>query len=129
VESFESQVLRLTNDEREEKGCSRLRLDSRLRTAARRQSTDMARFGYMSHTGQDGSDPGQRMRAAGYDTSGGWAENVARGYPTPSAVMTGWMNSPGHRANILNCSLHALGVGVVRSSGGRYYWTQDFGVR
>jgi uncharacterized protein YkwD len=104
-------------------------MDARLREAARRHSAEMARFGYLSHSSRDGSGPLQRIRAAGYSTGGGWAENIARGYPTPSAVMDGWLNSPGHRANILNCSLRALGVGVVRSSGGRVYWTQDFGAR
>jgi uncharacterized protein YkwD len=129
VESFENEVPSLTNAERHDAGCSALRLDTRLRTAARRHSAEMARFGYFSHTGQNGSDPGRRMRDAGYPTSGGWAENIARGYPDPASVMDGWMNSPGHRANILNCSLRALGVGVVRSQGGRVYWTQDFGAR
>jgi uncharacterized protein YkwD len=89
----------------------------------------MARFGYMSHTGHDGSGPAQRIRAAGYQITGAWAENIARGYPSPAAVMDGWLNSPGHRANIVNCSLRAIGVGVVRSTGGRLYWTQDFGAR
>jgi uncharacterized protein YkwD len=127
---FENEVLRLTNAARAaEEDCPALRMDSKLRTAARRHSTDMARFGYMSHTGRDGSDPGKRIRDAGYRITGTWAENIARGYPSPAAVMDGWLNSPGHRANILNCSLRAIGVGVVRSAGGRLYWTQDFGAR
>jgi uncharacterized protein YkwD len=126
---FEVEVLRLTNAARQDEGCSALRMDSKLRTAARRHSNDMARFGYMSHTGHDGSGPAQRIRAAGYQITGAWAENIARGYPSPAAVMDGWLNSPGHRANIVNCSLRAIGVGVVRSTGGRLYWTQDFGAR
>jgi len=89
----------------------------------------MARFGYMSHTGHDGSSPAQRIRAAGYQITGTWAENIARGYRTPAAVMDGWLNSPGHRANIVNCSLRAIGVGAVRSAAGSVYWTQDFGSR
>jgi len=128
MEAFETQVLALTNEERADNGCPRLRMDTRLRTAARRHSVEMAQYGFMSHTGRNGSDPGRRMRLAGYDTSGGWAENIARGYPNPSAVMAGWMGSPGHRANILNCSLRALGVGAARGNGG-LYWTQDFGAR
>jgi uncharacterized protein YkwD len=127
--AFENDVLSLTNSERADNGCPALRLDTRLRTAARQHSADMARFGFFSHTGQDGSDPGKRMRAAGYPANTGWAENIARGYPDPDAVMDGWMNSPGHRANILNCGLRALGVGVVRGDSGRVYWTQDFGAR
>jgi uncharacterized protein YkwD len=129
LNDFENEVLRLTNVARQEEGCSALRMDAKLRTAARRHSTDMARFGFMSHTGHDGSGPAQRIRAAGYQITGTWAENIARGYPSPEAVMDGWLNSPGHRANILNCSLRAIGVGVVRSAGGRVYWTQDFGAR
>jgi uncharacterized protein YkwD len=129
LSDFENEVLRLTNAARVDEGCSALRMDSKLRTAARRHSNDMARFGYMSHTGRDGSGPAQRIRAAGYQITGAWAENIARGYPTPAAVMDGWLNSAGHRANILNCSLRAIGVGAVRSTGGRVYWTQDFGAR
>jgi uncharacterized protein YkwD len=55
------------------------------------------------------------------------AENIAMGYPDPAAVMTGWMNSPGHRTNILNCQYRQLGVGVAASAKGARYWTQDFG--
>ncbi len=56
-------------------------------------------------------------------------ENIAKGYPSPEAVMKAWMNSPGHRRNILNCDFEALGVGVIRGSNGRLFWTQDFGGR
>ena len=118
----------LTNVERARKGCPALRLDTRLRAAARGYSDEMARYGAWNHVGHDGSSPGDRMRRAGYDTSGGWAENIAKGYPTAEAVMQGWMGSSGHRTNILNCNLKALGVGVVRSNG-RLFWTQDFGGR
>jgi uncharacterized protein YkwD len=127
LSAMETQVLDLTNAERVKVGCGALRLDVRLRTAARAHSTDMAVHNYFSHTGLDGSDPGERMADAGYNVRRGWAENIAAGYPTAKAVMIGWMNSSGHRANILNCQLRALGVGVARSSGGRLYWTQDFG--
>jgi uncharacterized protein YkwD len=127
--SLAAQVFSLTNAERAKNGCAALRLDQSLASAAQKYSADMARTGVFSHTGTDGSDPGDRMRAAGYDTSRGWAENIAWGQSSPSAVMTAWMGSPGHRANILNCSLRALGVGVARNSSGRIYWTQDFGGR
>ncbi len=127
--SLEGQVFSLTNAERAKNGCNALRLDASLTSAARQHSTDMARTGVFSHTGTDGSDPGDRMRSAGYDTSRGWAENIAWGQPSAQAVMTAWLGSPGHRANILNCSLRALGVGVARNSSGRLYWTQDFGGR
>jgi len=128
-DGLESQVFALTNSERAEKGCPALRLDAKLRTAARAHSADMARNHYFSHTSPDGRDPGKRMADAGYDISRGWAENIARGYPTAQAVMRGWMNSTGHRANILNCDLRALGVGVARVGNGQLHWTQDFGGR
>ena len=64
---------------------------------------------------------------AGPGTSGPLGENVAVGYPTAEAVMAGWMNSPGHRANILNCAARAMGVGVATGADGRLYWTQVFG--
>jgi uncharacterized protein YkwD len=69
------------------------------------------------------------MMAAGYDIGHGWAENVAAGYRTARAVMTGWMNSAGHRANIVNCRYRAIGVGVARAGDGGLYWTQDLGGR
>src|SRR5690606_33070796 len=90
--SFEQSVLKLVNEERaKQPGCRELRKDADLQQAARSHSMDMARYGYHSHTGRNGSDPGDRMKAAGYDVSGGWAENIAKGYPTPAAVMAAWM--------------------------------------
>jgi uncharacterized protein YkwD len=77
----------------------------------------------MSHTGSDGSSPGDRITRAGYTWSA-YGENVAYGYATPEQVMNGWMNSPGHRANILNCSFKEIGVGLAQPGS---YWTQDFG--
>lgn len=127
IPSLESRVVELTNAERGKAGCPALRLDLRLRTAARAHSTEMARYGTWGHAGRDGSTPGQRMARAGYNVDGGWAENIARGYADAEAVMQGWMGSAGHRANILNCGLRAIGVGVARASNGRLYWTQDFG--
>jgi uncharacterized protein YkwD len=131
LELMEDQIIAHTNAERAKSpGCPSLRLDDRLRTAAQRHAADMASYGYLSHTGHDRSTPVQRMQDAGYDASGlGWAENVARGYPTVTAVMAGWMNSAGHRANILNCSFKAIGVGVARAADGELYFTQDFGGR
>lgn len=127
--ALEDQVFELTNKERAKEGCSALRLDDRLRKAARMHSADMINSGYFGHTSPDGRDPGDRLAEVGYPTNGGWAENIARGYPSAKAVMEGWMNSDGHRANILNCRLKAIGVGVARAGNGRLYWTQDFGGR
>jgi uncharacterized protein YkwD len=128
-ESLATEVVRLTDVERIAHGCVRLRTDTKLRTAAQDHSAEMASLQQLTSTGADGSTPGARMKLAGYNTDGGWAENVAAGYPTPQAVMTGWMNSEGHRNNILNCSLKAIGMGVARAGNGQLYWTQDFGGR
>ncbi|TDC70002.1 CAP domain-containing protein [Actinomadura sp. GC306] len=120
----EAAVVSLTNAERSKAGCGALRVDQRLVTAARKHSADMAANNYFSHTSQNGDSPWDRMAAAGYPDAG--AENIAKGYPTAAAVVKGWMNSPGHRANILNCDLRAIGVGMAGGSGGPY-WTQNFG--
>jgi uncharacterized protein YkwD len=125
--AMESQVIALTNAQRAAHRCQPLRLDTRLRTAARAHSLEMARVSKLRHDSQDGQDPGERMSAAGYDSSGGWAENIARGYATAQAVMAAWLDSERHRANVLNCDLRAVGVGVARASNGQLYWTQDFG--
>ncbi|WP_345352806.1 CAP domain-containing protein [Actinoallomurus liliacearum] len=122
----ESAVVRLTNEQRAAHGCTALRVDTRLRTAARAHSADMRDRNYFDHNSPDGRTPWDRIKAAGYADPG--AENIAKGYATPEAVVQGWMNSPGHRANILNCSLKAIGVGVAYGSGGPW-WTQDFGFK
>jgi uncharacterized protein YkwD len=122
------EVLRLTNAERTAEGCSALAWDSRLAAAAAEHSADMARHDYFSHTSLDGRSFSTRISAAGYSWSR-VAENIASGHPTPAAVVASWMTSEGHRANILDCRLTELGVGVARSpaTGERPYWTQDFG--
>ena len=104
-------------------------VEARMKNPAMVLPDAMAGIQNLTHTGSGASSPGDRMKAAGYDVSGGWAENIARGYTTADAVMQGWMGSTGHRANILNCSLKAIGVGVARSKDGQLYWTQDFGAR
>jgi uncharacterized protein YkwD len=122
--SAEALAVRLTNKQRAQHSCSALRVDSRLRTAARAHSKDMRVRNYFEHNSPDGTTPWDRIKAVGYTRPG--AENIATGYSTAQAVVTGWMNSPGHRANILNCSLKAIGIGVEYGSGGPW-WTQDFG--
>lgn len=126
-------VLELVNKERAGKGCRPLRMKSSLNAAALEHSRDMARYHSVSHTGSDGSHPGDRMTRAGY----GWlkvAENVAAGYASPDSVVSGWMKSPGHRANILDCSFQDAGVGydflAVEADSGdyAYYWTMVFGI-
>lgn len=120
------QVLTLVNAQRAKAGCRALRVDLRLQRAALAHSVDMAKRRYFSHTSLDGRTFVDRIRAQGYPGRR-LGENIAAGYRTPSAVMTAWMKSPGHRANILDCRYTAIGIGVT--TGGPYgvYWTQDFG--
>jgi uncharacterized protein YkwD len=124
---LENDVLNQTNAARVANKCAPLKMDPHLLTAARLHSADMAENNYFDHVGLDGTGPDARMKAAGYDISAGWAENIADGYPTADAVMTAWLNSPGHRGNILNCGLRSIGIGIARAANGSLYWTQDFG--
>jgi uncharacterized protein YkwD len=126
----EAQVLQLVNKERASAGCRSLSSNSLLLAVARAHSKDMAVNGYFDHNSQNGQTPFDRMRAAGY-RGNLMGENIAAGQSTPAAVMNAWMNSPGHRANILNCGFRVVGIGVYRltSSPFRIYWTQDFGDR
>ncbi|WP_411098506.1 CAP domain-containing protein [Streptomyces sp. x-45] len=121
----EAQVLALVNEERAAAGCSPVTANDRLTRAADDYSDVMASSGVMSHTGPDGSTMASRVEAAGYQWST-LGENIARGQGDAASVMDSWMNSPGHRANILNCSFKELGVGVHFGDGGPW-WTQDFG--
>ncbi len=127
VQGPQAQVVTLVNAERKQAGCDPVAVDARLTAAAQAHSQDQADHDSMSHTGSDGSTPWDRARAAGYDQAIG--ENVAAGYRTPEAVMDGWMNSEGHRANILNCTARAIGVGraAAAAADGTLYWTQLFG--
>ncbi|MCP3754650.1 CAP domain-containing protein [Streptomyces sp. TBY4] len=118
-----AEVLALVNKERTAVGCPVLTVNEKLTKAAQDHSEDMAAHSNMSHTGSDGSDPGQRITRAGYQWRT-YAENVAYGYPTAAAVMEGWMNSPGHKRNILDCSVKEIGIGLAQPG---QYWTQDFG--
>ena len=122
-----AQVVALVNQERAKAGCQALTEDPQLEKAAQGQSDDMAARAFFDHTNPDGADPGQRITAAGYKWST-YGENIAQGQQTAAAVMESWMNSPGHRANILNCSFKDIGVGVHKGSGGPW-WTQDFGAK
>jgi uncharacterized protein YkwD len=122
---FEQQVLTLVNQQRASNGCGALRDDPKLTVAAREHSADMANQGYFDHNSPNGATPWDRIKAAGYaDPS---AENIAAGQANPTDVMNAWMNSEGHRANILNCSSKAIGIGFWRGGSYGTYWTQDFG--
>jgi uncharacterized protein YkwD len=123
-----TQVVTLTNAERAKAGCGPLTVNATLTAVAQAHSQDMATNNYFDHNSQDGRTPFDRMTAAGYRYSTA-AENIAAGQRTPQDVMTAWMNSAGHRANILNCALKQIGVGYATGSSSQYgvYWTQDFG--
>jgi uncharacterized protein YkwD len=116
------EVTRLTNVERAKAGCGPVRTEPRLAAASLAHSRDMVDRDYFSHTSPDGKGPGDRAGAAGYPSWSG--ENIAAGYPTPAAVVQGWMNSAGHKANILNCRSKATGVGYDAR---KNMWTQMFG--
>jgi uncharacterized protein YkwD len=122
--NVETAVLTLVNQERAKGGCQPVTADSRLATAARLHSEDMAARNFFDHTNPDGVSFAKRINNAGYQWSGA-GENIAKGQATPAAVMESWMNSPGHRANILNCGFKQLGVGVAYQ-GRSPIWTQDF---
>ncbi len=94
--------------------------DSRLATAAVLHSQDQLAHGTLTHTGSNGSDPGERITAQGYAWNG-YGENVAFGYTNTAWVMEGWMSSPGHCSNIMNAFFTDVGMGRAGN-----YWTQDF---
>lgn len=123
---WRTEVIALTNAERTRAGLGILTEEPRLTAAAQSHSDDMAGRNYFDHTGLDGRHPADRVTAAGY-TYRRCAENIAAGQPTPAEVVDGWMNSPGHRANILTPDLTQIGIGIAH--GGTYgiYWTQVFG--
>ncbi|MFJ5136543.1 CAP domain-containing protein [Streptomyces sp. NPDC088707] len=120
------QVIALVNAERAKAGCGPLSANATLTRAAQGHSDDMAARDFFDHTNPDGAGPGERVTAAGYPWST-YGENIAMGQSSPEQVMESWMNSPGHRANILNCDFKEIGVGI-HSQGGPY-WTQVFGAR
>ncbi|WP_088893821.1 CAP domain-containing protein [Leptolyngbya ohadii] len=125
-------VLDLTNQYRAQARLAPLSWNPVLTATALAHSQDMAFNDYFSHRGSDGSSLFDRLRVGGYryDSAG---ENIAAGYATAEGVMAAWMNSPGHRANILDPDLKELGVGffLLDQDPGtvqaRYYWTQNFG--
>lgn len=122
--SAQAEVLALVNQERAKVGCRPVTASASLNALAQSFSEDMAARGFFGHTDPDGATPWDRADKAGVEGLGG--ENIARGQADAQAVMDAWMNSDGHRANILNCDYTTLGVGVELGSGGPW-WTQDFG--
>ncbi|WP_254710844.1 CAP domain-containing protein, partial [Streptomyces lunaelactis] len=122
ADSQAEKVLAIVNSERAKAGCRSLTLDDRLARAAQLHSEDMSANGYFDHTSQDGRTFVDRAQAQGHEAPG--AENIARGQSSPEQVMESWMNSQGHRDNILNCSLTTMGLGLVADD---WTWTQVFG--
>lgn len=122
VRAYEQEVIRLTNLERAKYGLKPLTEDWELSRVARYKSQDMHDRRYFDHNSPTYGTPFQMMKAFGlsYRSAG---ENIAMGYRTPQSVVTGWMNSSGHRANILNSSYTKIGVGYVADGS---YWTQQF---
>ena len=140
-EFYAQNVMELVNQQRAANGCPPLAVNQAMTTAAYEHSQDMAVNGYFAHDTPSGVTPWTRMKDLGYTEPA--AENIAEGYRTPQEVVNGWMNSPGHRQNILNCSYKAAGVGYydgpsksgpangAQNNNGSTnpgpWWTQDFG--
>jgi uncharacterized protein YkwD len=126
-EEAEERLARLLNRDRERHGLSPLAFDPRLTEVARAHSRDMRDTGVVAHISPTTGSAEDRVRAGGIKTTV-VLENVARHYGV-AETQEGLMNSPGHRANILNCALKEIGVGYATGSGSQYgvYWTQDFG--
>ncbi|WP_312636879.1 CAP domain-containing protein [Oscillibacter sp.] len=121
-QTFEQQVADLVNQQRAANGLNPLTLSTELSAAARAKSQDMHDKNYFAHESPTYGSPFDMLKTFGisYRTAG---ENIAMGYSTPEAVMNAWMNSSGHRANILNASYTQIGVGYVADGN---YWTQEF---
>ncbi|WP_239332972.1 CAP domain-containing protein [Frankia sp. CiP3] len=122
-----AEVVVLVNAERARTGAGPLASEPRLALAAQRHSEDMAANSYMDHVSLDGRTMSDRAAAAGYRYRM-LGENVAAGQPGPAEVMAGWMNSPGHRKNILTGDFTQIGVGCARGGSYGVYWTQLFGL-
>ena len=122
VRSFEQEVIRLVNEQRVKNGLNPLTENWELSRVARYKSQDMVDNRYFSHTSPTYGSPFQMIRAFGISFRQA-GENIAYGQRTPQAVVNAWMNSSGHRANILNASYTQIGVGYVAAGN---YWTQMF---
>jgi uncharacterized YkwD family protein len=120
VSSMEQQVINLVNQERAKNGLSALSQDSALMNVAKLKSEDMKNNNYFSHTSPTYGSPFDMLKSFGisYKTAG---ENIAKGQKTAEAVVSAWMNSEGHRKNILNSAFTKIGVSYVDG-----YWTQIF---
>ena len=125
MRALENEVVRLVNVQRSRNGLGPLVANAELSRVARIKSQDMINKRYFSHYSPTYGSPFQMMQAFGirFYSAG---ENIAMGQRTPSEVMNSWMNSAGHKANILNVNFKEIGVGAARDSSGSLYWTQMF---
>ena len=123
--TLQTDILRFTNYQRGKAGCKPLRADAHLMTAARAHSAWMAQTGTFSHVGRNGTTFDARIRTAGYTKPR--SENIAWGYRSGAEVVTAFMRSPGHKANLLDCTAKAVAISAVYSTNGTPYYTQDFG--
>ncbi|GAA3922053.1 CAP domain-containing protein [Actinoplanes auranticolor] len=123
--SVQQQALTLVNENRRRGGCDKLTVDRRLIVAANRHAAEMARRGYFAHEDLRGQRAGDRVEDAGYQWSR-YGENIARGQDSVAEVVDGWMKSPEHRENIMDCALREVGVGLAFSADRTPYWVQDF---
>lgn len=125
VSTLESQVVTLVNKERARRGLHTLKVGKTCSYVARLKSQDMISRSYFSHISPTYGSPFTMMQHYGLRFSAA-GENIAYGQPTAASVMNAWMNSAGHRANILNPSYTYIGVGAAKNSRGVIYWTQEF---
>lgn len=125
IKSIESQVIQLTNQERAKHGLKPLVANWELSRVARYKSVDMRDRNYFSHTSPTYGSPFDMMRSFGisYRSAG---ENIAAGQRTPQEVVNAWMNSEGHRKNILSSGYTQIGVGYAKGGSRGHYWTQMF---
>lgn len=121
----ENEVIRLVNVQRSKAGLQQLKTNWQLCRVARYKSADMANKGYFDHNSPTYGTPFKMMESFGLRFSAA-GENLAYGQRTPAEVMNGWMNSPGHRNNIMSQSYTEIGVGLAKNKSGVSYWTQMF---
>ena len=123
--AYQKEVVDLVNIERAKAGLNPLTLDSSISNVATKKSQDMIDNNYFSHNSPTYGSPFDMLKKFGisYKTAG---ENIAMGQKTPKEVVNAWMNSEGHRKNIMNPNFSKIGVGVAQKSGGSIYWTQIF---
>jgi uncharacterized YkwD family protein len=123
--AYQQEVLNIVNKERASRGLSALKFSTEVSRVATLKSQDMINKGYFDHNSPTYGSPFDMMKQFGitYKSAG---ENIAMGQRSPQEVMTAWMNSDGHRKNILNSSFTEIGVGIAKDSNGRLYWTQMF---